>query len=135
MFKKITNIKHSQLRRVILLPIVIVLVCIVLLKVQASDKVVNKGKAIKNDFSIAVSDTTKQSKRRRIKSSQPLMKPAYYIDGVKITEKEMYATSPNDIASVDVWKGEEAIKKYPKEGKNGVVFITTKKANKDTLQK
>ncbi len=76
-----------------------------------------------------------KSRTNQGNSTKILIKPAYYLDGVKITEKQMYAIPPNDIASVDVWKGEEAIKKYPKEGKNGVVFITTKKANKDTLQK
>ena len=60
----------------------------------------------------------------------PLVKPVYYLDGVKITEKEMNAISPNDIQSVEGWKGEKAIKKYHEDGKNGVVSITTKKVIK-----
>ena len=32
--------------------------------------------------------------------------PAFYLDGVKITEKEMRAISPNDIESINVLKGE-----------------------------
>ncbi len=50
-------------------------------------------------------------------------KPAFYLDGVKITEKEMKAISPNDIESINVLKGENAIKKYPEDGKTGVVEI------------
>ena len=56
-------------------------------------------------------------------------KPAFYLDGVKITEKEMKAISPTDIESVNVLKGENAIKKYPEDGKNGVVEIKLKHKN------
>ena len=53
-------------------------------------------------------------------------KPAFYLDGVKITEKEMKAISPNDIESINVLKGENAIKKYPEDGKSGIVEIKVK---------
>jgi hypothetical protein len=56
-------------------------------------------------------------------------KPAFYLDGVKITEKEMKAISPNDIETINVLKGENAIKKYPEDGKDGVVEIKLKRKN------
>jgi hypothetical protein len=56
-------------------------------------------------------------------------KPTFYLDGVKITEQEMKAISPNDIRSVNVMRGEQAIKKYPEVGKNGVVEIKLKQKN------
>jgi beta-lactamase regulating signal transducer with metallopeptidase domain len=56
-------------------------------------------------------------------------KPTFYLDGVKITEKEMKAISPNDIESVNILKGENAIKKYPEDGKSGVVEIKLKQKN------
>jgi TonB-dependent SusC/RagA subfamily outer membrane receptor len=56
-------------------------------------------------------------------------KPAFYLDGVKITEKEMKAISPNDIETINVLKGENAIKKYPEDGKDGVVEIKLKQKN------
>jgi beta-lactamase regulating signal transducer with metallopeptidase domain len=56
-------------------------------------------------------------------------KPNFYLDGVKITEKEMKAISPNDIESVNVLRGEQALKKYPKDGKSGVVEIKLKQKN------
>jgi beta-lactamase regulating signal transducer with metallopeptidase domain len=59
----------------------------------------------------------------------PSIKPAFYLDGVKITEKEMKAISPNDIESVNILKGENAIKKYPEDGKYGVMEIKLKLKN------
>jgi hypothetical protein len=57
------------------------------------------------------------------------IKPTFYLDGVKITEQEMKAISPNDIESINVLKGEQVIKKYPEEGKSGVVEIKLKQKN------
>ena len=56
-------------------------------------------------------------------------KPTFYLDGVKITEKEMKAISPNDIETINILKGENAIKKYPADGKDGVVEIKLKRKN------
>ena len=55
------------------------------------------------------------------KLAQP---PLVFIDGVK---RDMNSVPPNEIATVNVWKGDSAIKKYGEEGKNGVVEINTKK--------
>ena len=41
----------------------------------------------------------------------------------------MKAISQNDIESINVLKGEQAIKKYSEDGKNGVVEIKLKKKN------
>ncbi len=57
------------------------------------------------------------------------VKPAFYVNGEKITEAEMKAILPNDIESVNVLKGEHAIIKYPEDGKNGVVEIKLKHKN------
>jgi TonB-dependent SusC/RagA subfamily outer membrane receptor len=67
----------------------------------------------------------------------PLTNPAYYLDGVKINEKEMKAISINGIASINVLKGVKAIKKYPEDGKNGVVeiFSKDKQRNEQTPNK
>jgi hypothetical protein len=46
-----------------------------------------------------------------------------------MTENEMKAISPNDIESVNVLKGEQAMKKYPEGGKIGVVEIKLKHKN------
>ena len=49
-----------------------------------------------------------------------------YLDGVKIDTIAFHKLNPDIIARVDVWKGEEAIKKFGKEGENGVVLISSK---------
>ena len=63
------------------------------------------------------------------KAGKAAIKPAFYLDGVKITENEMKAISPNDIESINILKGENAMKKYPKDGKSGVVEIKLKQKN------
>jgi len=130
---------------------------------KAIEKIEKTVKAIQNTIDLLVSDTTKPKKItpptppipstppnpstakpsyyiNGVKIAEgappppPMTKPSFYLDGVKITEKEMNAISVNDIASVNVLKGEQAIKKYPEDGKNGVMLITTKKATKTNLQ-
>lgn len=41
--------------------------------------------------------------------------------------------SPNDIVSIDVWKGDKAIEKFGQRGKNGAIIITLKKDNEHNL--
>ena len=163
MLTKSTNTKYSYLRRVMVLPILIATVCLVSIKVNASEKIEKTAKEIQNTIDLIVSDTTKPKKLtpptppipptppnpssakpnyyiNGVKIAEgappppPMTKPSFYLDGVKITEKEMNAISVNDIESVNVLKGEQALKKYPEDGKNGVMIITTKKGTKTNLQ-
>jgi TonB-dependent SusC/RagA subfamily outer membrane receptor len=50
-----------------------------------------------------------------------------FVDGKKTTQKEMDALSPDQIKSVEILKGESAIKAYGPDAKDGVIKITTKK--------
>ena len=163
MLTKSTNTKYSYLRRVMVLPILIATVCLVSIKVNATERIENKVNEIQNTIDLIVSDTTKPKKQKPptppipsappnpsstkpnyyingVKIAEgappppPLTRPSFYLDGVKITEKEMNAISVNDIVSVNVLKGEQALKKYPEDGKNGVMIITTKKGTKTNLQ-
>jgi hypothetical protein len=63
------------------------------------------------------------------KAGDDAIKPTFYLDGVKITENEMKAISPNDIESINILKGEQAINKYHEAGKSGVVEIKLKHKN------
>ncbi|WP_420320003.1 M56 family metallopeptidase [Flagellimonas sp.] len=54
-------------------------------------------------------------------------KPLYYIDGKKAMENEVQKLSPDEIKSINVFKGESAIDKYGRKARNGVIEITTKK--------
>ncbi|WP_108425852.1 M56 family metallopeptidase [Flagellimonas amoyensis] len=56
--------------------------------------------------------------------------PLYYIDGKKVSSKDVQKISPSDIESMNVLKGEMAIEKYGKKAKDGVIEIMTKKGKK-----
>jgi len=62
--------------------------------------------------------------------------PLYVIDGEELPlGKEasleiLRKMNPQDIATMEVFKGEKAIKKYGEKGKNGVILIKTKKGKK-----
>jgi len=65
-------------------------------------------------------------------TAKPASKPIYVIDGKMVTDQEDFKlnkVNPNDIESISILKGEDAITKYGDVGKNGVILITTKKKN------
>lgn len=67
-----------------------------------------------------------------IKVTRPTIKrdgetPLYVLDGKEIAEPDFKALKPDNIQSVNVLKGESAIKAYGDKGKNGVILITLKK--------
>jgi TonB-dependent SusC/RagA subfamily outer membrane receptor len=74
---------------------------------------------------------TSPSKRTGIvlmpSDSAPQVKPLVVVDGVVMTNLDLDKISPSKIESVNVLKGEKALAKYPTNGANGVVEITTKK--------
>jgi TonB-dependent SusC/RagA subfamily outer membrane receptor len=53
----------------------------------------------------------------------------YVIDGKRADQKMMkeLALTPEEIATLSVWKDDEALKKYGEDAKNGVLVISTKK--------
>ncbi len=53
--------------------------------------------------------------------------PLIYIDGKEASKEKMKKLDSDKIESVNVLKGESAIKKYGKKAENGVIEITTKK--------
>lgn len=74
-------------------------------------------------------DASNKSKEQEIRlhdMGTPLP-PLYILDGKKISISELNNLSPNSIKTIDVLKGESAIKKYGDKAKNGVVEIMTKK--------
>ncbi|MFM7671315.1 MAG: PDZ domain-containing protein [Bacteroidota bacterium] len=58
-------------------------------------------------------------------------KPLVLVDGKVVAD--MNSISPDRIASIDVLKGEGAIKLYGSDGKNGVIVITSKGSKLDTV--
>jgi len=131
MLTQTSNPKYSYLRRVMVLPILVITISLVSIKLHAREKVEQKVEDIKNNINLLFNDTTKSINTIvKIDTVSDANKPVYFIDGVKVTEKEMNLISANDILSVNVLKGEKALKKYPKDGKNGIVEIVLKIKNR-----
>lgn len=58
---------------------------------------------------------------------EPIGKYAvYYLEGIKVDSNAIHKLDQSQIQSISVWKGEDAIKKFGEEGKNGVIQIKTK---------
>jgi N-acetylmuramoyl-L-alanine amidase len=53
--------------------------------------------------------------------------PLYVVDGTVTAKNLINNIDPNKISSIDILKGDAAVKEYGENGKNGVVRITTKK--------
>jgi len=68
-----------------------------------------------------------QTEGKKVVSSLNVNPALIFIDGEKKTKKEMEEISPDQIKSIDIIKGEAAIKAYGAEAKDGVIKITTKK--------
>jgi len=127
MLTQTSNPKYSYLRRVMLLPLLVITISLVSIKVHAREKIENKVEAIKENLISFVADTTKPTIINiKADTVNQQNKPVYFVDGVKITEVEMKAISADNIKSVNVLKGDKALKKYPNEGKNGVIEIVLK---------
>ncbi|MEO5783620.1 MAG: N-acetylmuramoyl-L-alanine amidase [Ginsengibacter sp.] len=61
-----------------------------------------------------------------INQSDTSKEPIYFLDEKEISKNEMKQISPNKIQSINVLKGESAIKKYGDKGKYGVIEILKK---------
>ena len=87
------------------------------------------GKAIRSKMSIPIQFSNPDAPQKKQNLDEP---PLFIVDG-KIYKDyaELKKLNPNEIVSIDVLKGEEAIKRYGQDGKNGVVLIQLRKqANK-----
>ena len=64
------------------------------------------------------------------KENQPL----YVVNGILISDKEtLKSIAPQDIVSVDLLKGEEALARYGESGRNGVIVVQTKRADESLV--
>ncbi len=97
----------------------------------SDDKVVEESK--KDPQTLTVTTTDKDGKKTITYVQKTTEKTAlpkdllYVIDGKEMESISMKDIDPNTIQSINVLKGENAVKKYGEKGKNGVIEITTKK--------
>jgi bla regulator protein BlaR1 len=82
----------------------------------------NKGK----NGIILISSKNENSSKYTLKMSGEAL---YKVDGKEVRKDVVDTLNPDDIESVNVLKGDAAIKKYGEKAKNGVIEITTKKKN------
>lgn len=95
----------------------------VILIVSKSGKVAKTLQGTVGGFRIDSSDSTKSLTGKNGE------KPLFVIDGKKLAVNyDLNTVDPNTIHSINVWKGEEASKRYGTEGKDGVIEITSKEA-------
>lgn len=75
-------------------------------------------------------DSAKQAKHEviviRHQGDSAQAKPLIIVDGKRVTEEEMKQIDPETINQVEVFKDSMSVSKFGKEGKNGVVVITSK---------
>lgn len=57
--------------------------------------------------------------------------PVYFIDSVKVDKVEMQNFKSEDISAVSVYKDKATLAGLGEEAKNGVIYIETKKFNKE----
>jgi TonB family protein len=53
--------------------------------------------------------------------------PVYYLNNEEISNEEVKKINPDEIVSISVLKGDDAIKAKGEKGANGLIYITTKK--------
>lgn len=74
-------------------------------------------------------DSDRKIRLKTSNSNQP--EPLYVVDEKIQESSTIESINPNDIESVNVFKGEKAIEKYGEAGENGVVEITLKASKKE----
>lgn len=75
-------------------------------------------------FSIVSMSVFAQSPKRAIKKLGN--DPVFFIDSINVDKEELGKYNPQEIATVSVYKGKEAIALVGPEGKDGAVYIETK---------
>lgn len=68
----------------------------------------------------------KEEKTISFRSKNSNEKPLYILNGEEISAEKMNTIDKETIESIDVLKGENAVKKYGEKAENGVIIITTK---------
>ena len=90
MLTQTSNPKYSYLRRVMVLPVLIITISLVSIKLHAREKIETKVESIKKQIVSLISDTTKPTIISiKADTIDQKTKPAYFVEGVRITEQEI----------------------------------------------
>ena len=86
-------------------------------------------KVIKTGDNIIIHQPNPKSHKKLSYSANESLKPLIIVNGKVISPDAMGSINPNNIESVNVFKGETAIESYGKKGENGVILIKLKNGN------
>lgn len=79
-------------------------------------------------FTLTHEKPKQEEGQKQTGSVSPVSNPLYIIDGKNMTgQADPKNMNPDDIESMNILKGDEAVKQYGEAAKNGVLVITTKK--------
>jgi hypothetical protein len=124
-----TKTRFSYVRRVMLLPLLLICISIFSVKIHAKEKIEAEINAISASVLQSNIDTTKPpppppppSLSEWIKDEKGIV----FVDGKEANKAELAKSlKPNEVSEINVLTPGEAIKKYGNKGKNGAVEITT----------
>lgn len=87
----------------------------------------HKGKTVGVKYALPIAFMVEGEKQEGIDANnESKVNPLYILDGKEISKEELNKIDAKIIKSMNVIKGEEALKKYGDKGKNGVVEIIIK---------
>ena len=93
-------------------------------KLEQKRAMVEQKRAMK-EIQVAKLEQKRASKEAEFFRLANLYKPLIVIDGVVTLDIDVDKINPNNIQSINVLKGENALAKYPSKGEHGVIEITT----------
>jgi TonB-dependent SusC/RagA subfamily outer membrane receptor len=142
------NIKYSYVRRLMVLPILVIAVGLVSIKVHARERITNKVNEIKAVVLQVITDTAKPNEKLKLKTiidtsisradtmviKDDIKQALIIIDGKTVSWDEMNNLKPDDLIAINVLKGEKT-ESYGPAGKKGVILIQTKFAANQPISK
>ena len=93
-------------------------------KLEQKRAMVEQKRAMK-EIQVAKLEQKRASKEAEFFRLANLYKPLIVINGVVTLDIDVDKINPNNIQSINVLKGENALAKYPSKGEHGVIEITT----------
>ncbi|MBX3239990.1 MAG: TonB-dependent receptor plug domain-containing protein [Chitinophagaceae bacterium] len=89
-------------------------------------KNVDSTRPVDNQLAIRLIEEVDGNAKRKLQENLP-ENVFYVLNGEPVSQKRIKKIAPDDIKSIDVLKGTEAIKFYGKKAQRGAIIITTKK--------
>ncbi|MCX6300527.1 MAG: hypothetical protein NTY72_15710, partial [Bacteroidetes bacterium] len=118
-----TNTRFSYLRRVMILPLLLMSISFFSIRVHANEKIETKINALSESLFQQKIDTTKPPPPKLLTTKEII-----FINGKEVVNKEetLKTLKIDQLTSLNILSPEDAIKKYGDKGKNGAIEISMK---------